>query len=253
MKNPVILSLEGLKQEPYASILCYPRSTPDELQSRLAELDTQGVTAIEFAGSACALNVPILGKGYVGLVVAAQSQGRRLALKIRRIDADRSGLQHEAEMLNKANTINVGPALFSVTRNFLLMQLIQGDSLPSYLETHEEKEALRPILNEVLEQCWRLDNVGLDHGELSHAPKHLIVDQAQKPWIVDFEAASVNRKPANVTGVCQFLFTSDGTVARAIAEILGSRSRESLVDALRAYKRNRRRESFERLLQVCLS
>lgn len=253
MPEPAIVNLEGLRQEPYASIICYPRCEQDELLGRLQELETHEVTAIEFAGKANAFNVPILGKGYVGLVVIAHLNVAKAALKIRRIDADRSGLQHEAEMLVKANATNVGPRLFNVSKNFLLMQLIEGDSLPSWVETHEEKEALRRILNEILEQCWRLDNVGLDHGELSHAPKHLIVDHAQKPWIVDFETASVNRKPANVTAVCQFLFTSNGTVARAIAEILGNRSRESLVDALRAYKRNRTRENFERLLQICLS
>ncbi len=253
MPEPAIVNLEGLRQEPYASILCYPRCEQDELHCRLQELETHGVTAIEFAGKANAFNVPILGKGYVGLVVVAHLNGAKAALKIRRIDADRSGLQHEAEMLNKANTIKVGPTMFSVTKNFLLMQLIEGNSLPNWLETQGENEGLRQILREILEQCWRLDNVGLDHGELSHAPKHLIVDHQQMPWIVDFETASINRKPANITGVCQFLFTSNGAVARAIAEILGERNRENLVGALRAYKRGRLRENFERLLQVCLS
>ena len=63
MKEPATLSLEGLKEEPYGSILCYPKRTEDELQSRLRELEMHGVTAVEFAGESSAFNVPVLGKG----------------------------------------------------------------------------------------------------------------------------------------------------------------------------------------------
>ena len=253
MKTPFIVPIENLKEEPYASVLCYPRVSETELQNRLEELKNHGVKAVEFAGKTSAFNVPVLGKGFVGIVVKAHLDGRRVALKIRRVDANRLGLQHEAEMLAKANSVNVGPKLMNVSTNFLLMHFIDGDLLPDWLETYKEKEHVRGVLSEVLEQCWRLDAIGLDHGELSHASKHLIVDAEQKPFIVDFETASVNRKPANVTSVCQFLFRSGGTVARIVAETLGERNSEEIVGALRLYKNHRTRENFNRVLQTCLS
>jgi putative serine/threonine protein kinase len=253
LKTLLTVLTENLKMEPYASVLCYPKVSEAELQSRLEELREHGVTAVKFAGEASAFNVPVLGKGFVGIVVIAHLDGQRAALKIRRVDADRLGLQHEAQMLSKANSVQVGPKLISVSRNFLLMQLIDGDLLPNWLDAHKEKEQVRGVLNEVLEQCWRLDSIGLDHGELSKAPKHLIVDKQQKPWIVDFETASVDRKPANVTSVCQFLFTSGGAVARAVAEVLGERNREEIICALRLYKKDRMRENFNRVVQFCFS
>jgi putative serine/threonine protein kinase len=216
-------------------------------------MQKHGVKAVEFAGKTNVFNVPVLGKGFVGVAVIAHLNGQRVALKIRRVDADRRGLQHEAEMLAKANSVNVGPKLISVSNNFLLMQFIDGDLLPAWLETHKEKEQVRSVLWEVLEQCWRLDAIGLDHGELSQAPKHLIVNKAQKPCIVDFETASVNRKPANVTAICQYLFASNGAVAKTVAETLGEKNFEELVGTLRLYKRNRTRENFERLLQICFA
>ena len=242
---------ENLKMEPYASVLCYPRASETELQRRLEELREHQVKAIEFAGETSAFNVPVLGKGFVGIVVIAHLNGQRVALKIRRIDADRLGLQHEAQMLAKANLVQVGPKLMGVSKNFLLMQLIDGNLLPDWLEKHKEKNHVRNVLNDILEQCWRLDNAGLDHGELSKAPKHLIVNRRQKPWIVDFETASIDRKPSNVTSVCQFLFTSGGAVATAVAEMLGERNREEIVYALRLYKKDRTRENFDRVLKVC--
>jgi putative serine/threonine protein kinase len=239
--------------EPYASVLCYPKASETELQSRLMELREHGVKAVEFAGETSAFNVPVLGKGFVGIVVIARLAGQRAALKIRRVDADRLGLQHEAQMLAKANSVQVGPKLMRVSKNFLLMQLVDGVLLPEWLGVHKETEHVRSILSDVLEQCWRLDNMGLDHGELSKAPKHIIISKQRKPWIVDFETASVDRKPANVTSVCQFLFTSGGAVPRVVAETLGKRNREETISALRRYKNDRTRENFNRVLGACLS
>jgi putative serine/threonine protein kinase len=253
LTKPTKVLTENLKEEPYASILCYPRVSDAELQNRLGELREHGVKALEFAGKTSAFNVPVLGKGFVGIVVIAHLDGQRVALKIRRVDADRLGLQHEAQMLAKANSVQVGPRLISVSKNFLLMQFIDGAVLPDWLDAHKEKKRLRNVLKDILEQCWRLDHIGLDHGELSKAPKHLIVDKRQKPFIVDFETASLNRKPANVTSVCQFLFTSHGAMTKAVAEVLCERNREEIIWALRLYKKDRTRENFDRVLQVCFS
>jgi putative serine/threonine protein kinase len=252
LKDPVTVPVENLKEEPYASILCYPRANEAELQKRLSELQKHGVKAIEFAGKAAVFNVPTLGKGFVGVAVIAHLNEQRVALKIRRVDADRRGLQHEGEMLAKANSVNVGPKLIAVSTDFLLMQFIDGDLLPRWLETQKEKEQVRTVLLEILEQCWRLDAINLDHGELSNAPKHLIVNQEQKPFIVDFETASVNRRPANVTAICQYFFTSHGYLTRRVTEILGEKSSPEVIRALKLYKHDRARRNFEFLLQTCL-
>jgi putative serine/threonine protein kinase len=252
LKTPATVPTENLGEEPYASILCYPRASEAELQSRLEELKALGVSAVEFSGKGSAFNVPVLGKGFVGVVVTAHLKGQRVALKIRRVDADRPSLLHEADMLTKTNVAHVGPRLIGVSRNFLLMQLIDGDPLPVWLKTHTEKEEVRRVLTDVLEQCWRLDTAGVDHGELSKAPKHLIVDEAGKPWIIDFETASDTRKPANITAVCQYLFMGGGAVAEAVAEALGERNRSGIIEALRCYKKERAQENFDRVKRVCL-
>jgi putative serine/threonine protein kinase len=252
LKAPIKVLTENLKIEPYASALCYPRGSKTEIESRLEELCEHGVTAVDFAGEANIFNLPVLGKGFVGIVVIANLGEKRAALKIRRVDADRLGLEQEAQMLAKANSVQVGPRLISVSRNFLLMQLIQGCLLPSWLDLHNDEGQVRGVLGEVLEQCWRLDSIKLDHGELSKAPKHIIISEQQEPFIIDFETASVNRKPANVTSLCQFLFTGYGLVAKSVAEVLGEVNRVEVIDVLRRYKSGRKRENFDDILQVCL-
>jgi len=252
LRESATVLTEDLKREPYASVLCYPRSCEAELESRIGELRMLGVDAVEFSGKGSAFNVPVLGKGYVGVVVVALVRGQRLALKIRRVDADRPSLGHEAQMLAKANSVQVGPRLVGQSGNFLLMQLIEGDLLPVWLGSHVEMEVVRGVLDDIMGQCWRLDLAGLDHGELSKAPKHLIVDEAGQPWIFDFETASDSRKPANVTAVCQYLFMGKGPVAAAVANSLGQRNREDIIDALRQYKKSMARENFDLVRRISL-
>jgi putative serine/threonine protein kinase len=255
VKEPIIVPVDQLIQEPYASVLCFPNPSEAELQSRIQELRSHGVTALEFSGTASLFGVavPVLGKGFVGIVVIAHVNGERVAVKIRRADADRADLLHEARMLSKANSVNVAPKLLASSKNFLLMQLIDGSLLPNWLKTNQDPAAVKQVLGEVLEQCFRLDQIGLDHGELSKAPKHLLVDKTEKPFIVDFETASIERKVANVTAVCQYLFAGNSTASKILAEIFGERNRLELIDALKVYKKNRTREHFEGLLEVCLS
>jgi putative serine/threonine protein kinase len=234
--------------------MCFPNPSKTELQSRLEELGSLGVSALEFSGSASlfGVGVPVLGKGFVGIVVIGHLNGQRVAVKIRRSDADRADLLHEAQMLSVANSVNVGPKLTAASKNFLLMRLIDGGLITDWLETNKDAATVKRVLGEVLEQCFKLDQAGLDHGELSKAPKHLLVDKAQKPFIVDFETASVERRVANVTAVCQYLFSGNSSAAKILAKIFGEKDRFKLIDALRSYKKNPTRDQFEALLQVCL-
>ena len=239
-------------KEPYASILCYPQPSECEAQSRIRELEMHGVTAIEFTGKGNILNLPVLGKGNVGIVVAAYRYGQRLALKIRRMDADRADLFHEAKMLTMANAAGVGPALVEAGKNFLLMQLVEGDFLPEWLQATSDKTIMRQVLGELIEECWKLDLAGVDHGELSKAPKHVIIDVYGQPWIVDFETSSEKRKTANVAAICQYLLMSGGPVSKRAVEILGDRDRDGIVKALRHYKKEKTRDSIDQLIQACL-
>jgi len=243
--------LELLRDKKYASVLCYPRYSATEAVKRIRQLKRLGVSAIEFAGEKTAFNLPVLGKGSVGIVVAAQVSTRRVALKIRRVDADRRGMEHEAEMLSKANGLGVGPRLFDLSQDFLLMDFIEGLLLPAWIPTVKGRgsaKRIRRVLLEILWQCRKMDEAGLDHGELSRAPKHVIVGREDKVHIVDFETASVRRRTSNVTSISQYLFIGS-QVAKTLRRRLGEIDRESLIAALRYYKRHPSERNFRRILE----
>jgi len=249
-----VVSLKVLRERKHCKVLCYPRCEQEELERRLKELERLGVQALEFTGKKSVFDVPVLGKGCVGIVVVAYTNSGRAALKIRRVDADRKGMFHEGEMLKRANAIGVGPKLLEISENFLLMELVEGTHFPEWIESLGEREVqsrVRWVLKDILEQCYRLDEAGLDHGELSNAPKHIIVDADDRPYLVDFETASINRRVSNVTSVCQYLLLGS-QIAEKVKDKLGKVDEKQLINALRTYKRERTKENFEKLLKKFL-
>lgn len=250
MDKTALVSTERLVEEPYVSILCYPRPTKAEAEKRLKRLEKLGVMAVSFEGEKRVSDVRVLGKGYVGIVVAAYVNDEKVALKIRRVDADRVSMEREAELLKKANSVGVGPRLMGASKDFILMQFVDGTLLPEWLKKRRSRPIMKIALRDVLTQCLHLDSVGLDHGELSNAPKHVIVDKDNKLVIVDFEAASLNRRPSNVTALCQFLFIGSG-VAKIVARKLGRLDKNAIVEALKVYKNDRSPENFGHVLTTC--
>ncbi len=223
------------------------------MRKRLKELEKLGVKAVEFIGDKMAFEVPVLGKGCVGIVVKIHTDAGKGALKIRRVDADRPGMQHEAKMLKRANAIDVGPRLLNVTDNFLLMEFIEGKLLPQWVKAlrgRGTRSRIRRVLRALLEQCFRLDEAGLDHGELARAPKHIIIDADDRPHLVDFETASINRRVSNVTSICQYLFIGSQT-AKTIKKKLGNFNERELISALRNYKHEHTREKIEKIQDIC--
>ena len=248
-----MIPLNKLSEEKYVRIICYPKYEPEELTKRLCEMRRLGIKALCFVGDKKIGEVSVLGKGYVGIVVSAYTEKGKAALKIRRTDADRETMKHEAEMLQIANSVNVGPRLLGFTQDLLLMEFIEGLLLPAWIKKIiEERDAVkrvRRVLRDILEQCRRLDEAGLDHGELSKAPKHVIVDRGDKAWILDFETASSMRRASNVTSICQFLFLK-GKMAELISGIIGQAPQDNLLLLLKKYKRSPTRENFEKILEA---
>jgi len=255
MTPSAIVPVENLIFEPYASILCYPHADPPEVESRIMELTTLGVNALEFTGDSLGKKVampavPVLGKGYSGIVVLAYVGPLRLALKIRKLNSCRDDFYHEAEMLQKANGLGVGPEFVAGSKNFLLSQHIGGGLLTNWLLIHKEKTICRRVVMDILEQCRRLDEAGLNHGELSTASGHLLMDTMDNPFIIDFETASIHRTATNVTAVSQYLFIGNNVIHSLIQEIMGDMDKGRIIKALQNYKRERTRSSFNALLQL---
>lgn len=231
----------------YSRFLTYPSLDEVEAKARIRQLAAMGVTSLRFEGSTLIGGVPILGKGCVGIVTGACIDGIPIALKIRRLDADRTTMVDESRLLRIANSIGVGPTLITATRNFLAMELFNGLPLFKWCEGSGAKSGkmVRRALGALLQDCFKLDTVGLDHGELSRAPKNVLVNRRGAPCIIDFESASTARRVSNVTSIIQyFLF---GRISQVVNATKLFPKRRAILRVLSDYKREGSVESFERI------
>ena len=228
-------------------VLCYPNPTEREVSSRIEELRTLGVEALVFRGRTNLFGTPVLGKGHVGIVVAAKHKDSEVALKIRRVDADRETMRREAELLKKANNISVGPKLLGCTDNFLLMELVEGKNMQEWLREEKKAEEVRLVLRDLIEQCRRLDEEGIDHGELSKAHKHVVITASNQIRIIDFETASMLRRPSNVTSIAHYIFFHKKN-SQAAQKTLGEIDLEQLQTKLRTYKKEPTEKNLKTIL-----
>ena len=252
LKSSAAVSLDEISGGQYGKIICYPKFDIEELRSRLRELRGLQVSKIEFSGQTRIFDLNVLGKGHVSIVVVAYTNGKRCALKIRRTDADRMDMSHEAEALRAVNAAGVGSTVYGSSKNFILMELIEGVYFPEWLVSVKgrgRRKMVQRVVRSIIEECWKLDKVRIDHGELSRASRHVIVE-GDKPRIIDFESASRARRMKNVTSICQFLFIGS-KVSRLLRRVLRNVSREGLVDALRFYKVEPTEKGLEKIFETC--
>ena len=243
-----LVPLSKLTIEPYSSMLGYPKATRGELSKRITELKKLGIKGVSFAGTTTLNNMPILGKGYVGVVVLSNQGKKSVALKIRRMDASRPEMKSEAKLLRLANEVDVGPELIDSSKNFIIMEYLEGKKIIDWIRDLKGKGSaanLRATIRKVLEDCYSLDKIRLDHGELSHIHKHVIV--GKKICILDFESASVNRRTSNVTSATQSIFIGSG-IANMVKKIIKVPNRKKLITSLKKYINDQSRENFEDVL-----
>lgn len=244
------LPIKKTVSEPYSKILGYPRATKRQLESRVSELKKLGISHISFQGKTRIGTLNVLGKGYVGVVVLAKKRNKVCALKIRRLDSQREGMKNEAKLLKLANQSGVGPLLLDSSKNFLVMEFLDGEKIGDWVNSLSGKgrvSKIKSVIRKVLEDCYNLDQARFDHGELSSIVKHVIV--GKKVTMIDFESSSIERRVANVTSATQGIFIGSG-ISKKVHRLYKIPKKEQIIEVLRRYKKEQTRNSFEQLLKI---
>ncbi len=248
--QPSFIPLRKLLEEPYSSIIGYPKATKTQKKSRIAELKKLGIKSVSFQGELKLGTLNVLGKGYVGLVVLAKNKNKKVAVKIRRVDSPRKEMKSEASLLKLANAVGVGPAMIKSSKNFMVMEYVAGKKIGNWikdLKRNTSTTKLKSTLRKVLEDCFSLDQIGLDHGELSTLTKHVIV--GKKTTIIDLESASSQRRVSNVTSATQGIFIGSG-ISKIVKKIYKIPPKSKIIKVLRIYKKNSSRKNFDLVLRT---
>ena len=243
-------SPEDLVRTPYLQVLTYPRISLREARSRVKQLRSLQVDEVIFEGHAKVGRLGIIGLGTVGIVVKARTKGALCALKIRRTDANRPDMEDEVRITLLANRVGVGPDVFGHTQDMILMKLLEAKEISEWLKEVRgggSREEVRAMVHSLLNQCRKLDIMGIDHGQLSNLRKHAVIAEG-RPWLIDFESAGTSRRPRNVTTAAQYLFVG-GAVAPAMRRTVGLRETETLKGLLGLYKRDLSDYSYSKVLE----
>jgi len=233
----------GLKIEPLKfndprlyKLLCYPLVKGNDAESKIRELRELGV--IPCIGGNVELHggLRVLGKGTVGIVTYGLMGNEIVALKILRCDANRRSLEKEAKILQVVNNAGIGPKLILHSKNFLVMEFVHGHILDNFL-LKGSYVCIARALKKLFWQCFRLDSLGIDHGELSTPKKHIFVHRCN-PTIVDFETASFSRKVSNLTAIIGHIFFKKTLVSERMRLLfnIDIKKLEILKESLRLYK-----------------
>ena len=178
----------------------------------------------------------ILGKGHRGVVFKGIYRGREVAIKVPRLDA-KNTIYQEGCILKEVNALGIGPKLYTFSRDYLVMEYIDGITLKDYVNSGNiDREEYLNIVKEVLKQCLRLDIHGIDHGEIQGG-KHIVL-KPPKVYIIDFGSAKIGRTPRNFTSALS-LFFGKSFIARKTCEILNisETERDYIIRFAKRYKK----------------
>ena len=245
------ISIKKFVDEPHSKILGYPKATKRQIKSRINELEKLNIKSISLTGPMTLGKLEILGKGYVGVVVLAKKGNKQVALKIRRTDSQRKDMKNESILLKLVNSVNVGPKMIVASKNFLVMEYLEGIKIidwVSELKGTGSAKKLKNTIRKILEDCYKLDQINFDHGELSNISKHVIVGNTNST-LIDFESSSTDRRPSNVTSATQAIFIGSG-IAKKAQKIFKNSPKEKIIEALKQYKQDKSQENFEKLIKI---
>ncbi len=246
-----LIPISELTRTPYIRILTYPTISLRIAKSRIKQLEKLGVKFLIFEGKSKIGSLGMLGLGTVSVVVKAQVNGSICALKIRRTDANRASMKEEFRLTKLANRIGIGAEALGFTKDFMLLRYLD------FIELHEwfkhlggqgRRDRAKELVHGVLNQCRKLDIIGLDHGELSNLRKHVVVVDGS-PYMLDFESAGQHRSTKNVTTAAQYILVG-GKMSPLARRLIGVMGVKRIVESLRQYKRDKSDINYWRLLRA---
>ncbi len=236
----LFIELERLQKEKAdLNILAYPSKNSEEIKERISLMREHGINSLAVKCTRNGYEPLLLGKGVRGVVVLGLREGTKTAVKLVRSDSPVKNMGREAEMHLKANSLGLGPKLFSWSEKMIIMEYIEGVKFGDLI-TKSLGKNLKKIVELILEQCYTLDVNHFDHGQLTNSSDHVIVTKDGIPYIIDFSHSSTFRRPANVTSIISYLFNTC------------IKQTDELLHLLRYYKNGFRRSVFDMLKQNVL-
>lgn len=110
----------------------------------------------------------------------------------------------ESLFLQKLQNKNYVPKLYYSTNQIQIMEKCQGKVIKDFLENSTKEETLK-VLQECLDICYELDELGYQKFELTNPYKHIFINKKLQVKFIDFERTIHSQDPKNVTQFLQYI------------------------------------------------
>lgn len=181
------------------------------------------------------MGLTFFAEGKRSRVYVFTRRGKRFALKQEKKGTAKGRIKNEVAFLKVLNKHHIGPKLVRSGKDFFVYEFVDGEKILQYMQSAKNPW---PVLRKVLQQCFVLDQLGMNKLEMHHPIKHILITK-KGPVMIDFERCYYTKKPKNVTQFMQFLL------------VLGVvRQNPAMLAALRMYKTDPSEKTFRVLVRV---
>lgn len=189
----------------------------------------------------------LYAKGKRGLVYTGIYKGKKVAVKIENPKSKAVGrIEIEGLFLGIVNKAGIGPKLIEAETDFIIMEFIGGDRILDYFQK-SSKQKIRKCIEQIFDQLYTLDKMGINKEEMHHPIKHIIVVK-DRAVLIDFERAAKREKTHNVTQFCQFLTNKKVSIILSEKEIVVNRKK--IINAAKEYSKNQTKTKLNKILKI---
>lgn len=143
--------------------------------------------------------------GKRGMISTAIWKGKKVAVKEKNPKSEAiHRIWNEGEMLEILNKEGIGPKLVYHDEDQLIYEFVEGVLFEEWLMTSDRKKIL-DVIKELFDQCFRIDQLGINKLEMTNPYKHILITDENKPVMIDFERAKRSITPKNVTQFVNYI------------------------------------------------
>ena len=156
-----------------------------------------------------------------------------IATKSARRATQKAIIQREAILLEKLCTegIDFVPRIISRSEDGFSYEWIVGEHFHQLFAIAPE-DVRQTYISQLLSYCFRLDRLGVVHGELDDPRTNLLIDAEKKIWILDFERGALQDfSGKNLRHIAQWLYR-EGYITLGVLKSLKDRSTDDIYTLL---------------------
>ncbi len=191
-------------------------------------------------------NVHYFDDGNRGIIYTADWKGKKVAIKLKKPSSEAEGrMRNEGKTLALVNKSGLGPKLVLANDDLAVYEFVEGTFLRDWLPK-ANKSKVKPMLLDLFEQCFKMDELGISKEEMHRPLKNAIITKKNKAVLIDWERSHPTKRPHNVTQLCQFLMSWKEVLHKKGIKIQDKK----LIEAAKAYKANPSHKSFKAVLAI---